>query len=96
MAILFSLLHVAGFIALRKLVYWLANDTYNFGAFVPHFLYELRKDALGYTPFIAGFALIEHLLRQQQLIEAPGQTLTFDIRDGAKLDAQARWATFSL
>ena len=84
-AILFSLAHGMGFIALRKLVYWLANDTYNFGAFVPHFLYELRKDALGYALFVAGFALIEHLLRQQQLIETPGQTLTFDVRDGAKL-----------
>jgi DNA-binding LytR/AlgR family response regulator len=84
-ATLFSLLHVLGFIALRKLVYWLANDTYSFGTFIPHFLYELRKDALGYALFIAGFALIEHLLRQQQLIETPGQTLTFDIRDGAKL-----------
>jgi hypothetical protein len=84
-AILFSLAHVAGFIALRKFAYWLANDTYNFGTFVPHFLYELRKDVLGYALFIAGFALIEHLLRQQQLIETPGQTLTFDIRDGAKL-----------
>jgi hypothetical protein len=27
---------------------------------------------------IVGFALIEHLLRQQPLIDAPGQTLTFD------------------
>jgi len=84
-AILFSLAHVAGFIALRKLVYRLAHDSYNFGAFIPHFLYELRKDALGYALFIAGFALIEHLLRQQQLIATPGQTLTFDIRDGARL-----------
>ena len=47
--------------------------------------YELRKDALGYCLFQAGFTLIEHLLRQQQLIEMPGQTLTFDIRDGARL-----------
>jgi hypothetical protein len=84
-AILFSLVHVVGFIALRKAVYALAGHSYEFGAFVPHFLYELRKDALGYALFIAGFALIEHLLRQQQLIETPGQTLTFDIRDGAKL-----------
>ena len=84
-ALLFSLAHVSGFIALRKLVYGLAGDTYNFGAFLPHFFYELRKDSLGYALFIAGFALIEHLLRQQQLIETPGQTLTFDIRDGARL-----------
>ena len=84
-ALLFSLAHVAGFVGLRMLIYRMAGDHYEFGAFWPHFFYELRKDALGYALFIAGFALVEHLLRQQQLIETPGQTLTFDIRDGAKL-----------
>lgn len=49
------------------------------------FGYELRKDALGYCLFIGGFTLIEHLLRTQRLFETPGQSLTFDIRDGAKL-----------
>jgi hypothetical protein len=83
--LLFSLAHVAGFVALRSLIYRAAGDHYEFGAFWPHFFYELRKDVLGYALFIAGFALIEHLLRQQQLIETPGQTFTFDIRDGAKL-----------
>jgi DNA-binding LytR/AlgR family response regulator len=83
--LIYSLCHVAGFVALRKLAYWLADDTYVYGAFVAQFLYELRKDVLGYVLFIAGFALIEHLLRQQQLIETPGQTLTFDIRDGQRL-----------
>ena len=84
-AILFSLAHVAGFVGLRGLIYLAAGQHYEFGSFWPHFLYELRKDTLGYALFIAGFALIEHLLRQQQLIEMPGQTLTFDIRDGARL-----------
>jgi hypothetical protein len=84
-ALLFSLAHVAGFVGLRSLIYWMAGDHYEFGAFWPQFFYEFRKDVLGYALFIAGFALIEHLLRQQQLIETPGQTLTFDIRDGAKL-----------
>ena len=83
--LLYSFAHVVGFVALRKLAYRLNGDNYDFGAFVPHFLYELRKDSLGYVLFIAGFALIEHLLRQQQLIDTPGQTLTFDIRDGARL-----------
>jgi hypothetical protein len=83
---LFSLLHVCGFILVRKLIYGLAGDHYVFGSFWPNFFYELRKDVLGYALFVAGFALIEHLLRQQQLIETPGQTLTFDIRDGAKLN----------
>jgi DNA-binding LytR/AlgR family response regulator len=84
-AVAFSLAHVAGFVALRKLVYWLGGGHYEFGAFLPHFSYELAKDALGYALFIAAFALIEHLLRQQSLIDAPGQTLTFDIRDGSRL-----------
>lgn len=84
-ALLFSLAHVAGFVGLRMLFYRVTGDHYRFGAFWPHFFYEFRKDALGYALFVAGFALIERLLRQQQLIETPGQTLTFDIRDGAKL-----------
>ena len=85
-ALLFSFAHVAGFYALRKLIYWLAGANYDFGSFYRHFFgYEFRKDALGYCLFIAGFALIEHLLRQQRLIETPGQSLTLDIRDGAKL-----------
>lgn len=81
-ACLYALAHVGGFIVLRKLAYWALGSHYVFGA---HFLYELPKDALGYSLFVAGFALIEHLLRQQQLIQTPGQTLTFDIRDGARL-----------
>jgi len=84
-AVFFALCHVGGFVLLRKLIYWMAGDAYHFGSVVPHFLYELRKDALGYALFVAGFALVEHLLRQQQLIGTPGQTLTFDIRDGARL-----------
>jgi hypothetical protein len=81
----FSLAHVAGFVAIRKLVYWLLGDHYKFGAFFTHFRYEMGKDVLGYCLFVAGFTLFDHLLRQQTLIETPGQTLTFDIRDGAKL-----------
>jgi DNA-binding LytR/AlgR family response regulator len=84
--IVFSLGHVAGFVALRKLAYVLAGQQYDFGTFVPHYFYELSKDTLGYVLFQAGFSLIERLLRQQQLIDTPGQTLTFDIRDGAKLN----------
>ncbi|MBI3677101.1 MAG: response regulator transcription factor [Proteobacteria bacterium] len=84
-ALIFSLAHVSGFVLLRKLIYRLAGARYDFGSFWPHFSYEFRKDVLGYALFVAGCAMIEHLLRQQQLIETPGQTLTFDIRDGARL-----------
>jgi len=81
-AIIYSACHVGGFIALRKLAYWSLGSHYGFGE---NFFYELPKDALAYGLFVAGFALIEHLLRQQQLVQIPGQTLTFDIRDGARL-----------
>jgi DNA-binding LytR/AlgR family response regulator len=81
-ALAYSLAHVGGFIALRKLAYWTLGGRYVFGE---NFLYELPKDVLAYGLFVAGIALIEHLLRQQQLIQTPGQTLTFDIRDGARL-----------
>jgi len=81
-ALLYSLAHVGGFIALRKFAYWALDSRYVFGE---NFFYELPKDALAYGLFVAGIALIEHLLRQQQLIQTPGQSLTFDIRDGAKL-----------
>jgi LytTr DNA-binding domain len=84
-ALLFSFAHVAGFVGLRKLVYAFGGAHYEFGQFLSHFLYEFAKDAFGYGLFIAAFALVEHLLRQQSLIAAPGQTLTFDIRDGSKL-----------
>jgi len=84
-ALTFSLAHVAGFVSLRKLVYALGGAQYEFGFTSAHFLYEFAKDAFGYALFVGSFALVERLLRQQSLIAAPGQTLTFDIRDGSKL-----------
>lgn len=84
-AFIWSFAHVMGFLALRKLAYWALGSHYDFGAFWPNVIYELRKDSFGYVMIIAGCALIERLLRQQQLIQTPGQSLTFDIHDGAKL-----------
>lgn len=84
-ALTFSLAHVAGFVAIRKFVYWLLGAHYHYGEFFRAFRYEFGKDALGYLLFIGIFTLIEHLLRQQTLVETSGQTLTFDIRDGARL-----------
>jgi len=84
-ALLFSLAHVSGFVALRIFAYWALGGHYHVGHFWPQFFYELRKDSFGYVMFLAGLALLEHLLRQQQLTVAPSQSLTFDIRDGAKL-----------
>ena len=84
MAFFFSLVHVAGFVALRILAYWALGGHYRVGNFWAEFAYELRKDSFAYLMFLAGLTLIAHLLRQQQPVAAPGPS-TFDIRDGAKL-----------
>ena len=84
-ALAFSLAHVGGFILLRNLIFALFGAHYSYGLSAEHFFYEFRKDGLGYLLFFAGFSLIDRLLQQQALIDTPGQTLTFDIRDGAKL-----------
>ena len=81
----FALSHVGGFVLLRNVIYRLAGASYAYGPFLPHFLYELRKDSLGYLLFVGCFTLVDHFLRQQALILSPGQAITFDIRDGAKL-----------
>lgn len=44
----FSIVHVAGMVALRKLVYALAGATYHFGPVPSGWLYEYRKDFVTY------------------------------------------------
>ena len=85
-ALVFALAHVLGFLVLRKVAFSLIGSHYDFGSFGPNFAYELRKDVIGYTMFIAGFAFITHLLRQQQLAEKSEQSRTIDVRDGARLN----------
>jgi hypothetical protein len=92
-ALLFSLAHVSGFVALRKLVYGLEGARYAFGPILPNFGYEFSRDAVSYALFVGAFTLVEDLLRRRCLIETSGPTLvsttgrtrTFDIRDGARL-----------
>jgi hypothetical protein len=83
-ALTFALAHVGLFVLLRELIYWMAGWHYRYGAFFPHFLYELRKDSLAYVLFIGCFTLVNHFLRQQAL-QRQEQPLTIDVRDGAKL-----------
>jgi two-component system, LytTR family, sensor kinase len=48
-ALVFSAWHVAGIVALRKMVYAFAGETYNFGDVTIRFLYELQKDLITYV-----------------------------------------------
>jgi len=84
-ALLFSLAHVSGFVALRILAYRALGGHYHVGHFWPGFLYELRKDGFSYVMFLAGFTLIRRLLLHQLRPALASGPATFDIRDGAKL-----------
>ena len=78
--VLFSALHVVGFVLLRKLVY-AAMDAgpYEFGA---RFIYELRKDFISYSTFVGTFWLIGLARRRR---DEPVRPVSFDIRDGARI-----------
>lgn len=52
----YSAAHVAGMVALRKLVYAALGQRYEFGALLPNWLYEYRKDAVGYVVIVAAIA----------------------------------------
>lgn len=79
--LVYSALHVAGFIVLREGAYAAMGSDYGFGARGPRFLYELRKDALTYLSQAAIFWI------GLQLGARTSQTRAarFDIRDGARI-----------
>jgi DNA-binding LytR/AlgR family response regulator len=86
--VLYSVLHVAGFVALRKLAYLVVMDgPYRFGPLSTEFPYEFRKDLLAYG--LASIIYYLSLKRSAREAAAQAQTATvapsFDIRDGARL-----------
>ena len=74
-SVLFSLVHVGGMIALRKLAYAYAGSHYDFGPWWRNFGYEYLKDVRSYFGIIATVWLYRlALLRLQgeaRLLEAP-------------------------
>lgn len=50
----FSLVHVAGMVALRELAYRLVGEHYAFGRWWPNWLYEYRKDFITYWLVVLG------------------------------------------
>jgi hypothetical protein len=85
-ALLFMVAHVSGFLILRKLAYALAGLHYVVGSLTANFAYEIRKDVIGYALFIGGLTFIERMLRQQHALPSAQQSLTIDVRDGARLN----------
>ena len=86
-AAIYPVLHVSGFVALRKLAYAvLLERHYQFGQVFGEFFYEAGKDVPAYALSVTAFWLI--LRWRAPLGPEPGEVVTpawFDIRDGARL-----------
>lgn len=82
--LVWSALHVAGFLLLRTGAYALAGDHYQYGDLRTEFPYELRKDVLSYALTSCAFWVARRLTLQSSAM-TPDQPATFDIRDGARV-----------
>ena len=82
--LLWSALHVTGFLLLRHAAYALVGEPYRYGDLRTEFPYELRKDVLSYTLTSCAF-WVARRLALQSTATAPDQPATFDIRDGARV-----------
>jgi DNA-binding LytR/AlgR family response regulator len=85
----FSIVHVAGMVALRKVVYALALGPYQFGSLPAEFLYELRKDVVSFFLIVTVLNLlrdVERRLAAPLLGPAPPAPVDgrITIRDGAR------------
>ncbi len=81
---LFSIVHVASFVALRMAIYAADGLRYDFGPVVPGFEYEASRDIFGYVGAFAVFWVAARFFERRQEVAPAGQRL-FDIRDGARL-----------
>lgn len=80
--LVFSAVHVLGFLAIRQGVYAALGQTYDFGPLTREFPYELRKDLLSYALFIGTFWGIERFAPPGA---GPAGPTTFDILDGQRV-----------
>jgi two-component system LytT family sensor kinase len=79
-AVVFSLIHTASMVSLRKLVYALAGDSYDFGNALVRAFYELQKDAVTYMIILlAVFATRE--FRERRAGELRATKLAAELSD---------------
>lgn len=84
----YSVLHVAGFVALRKIAYLaLLHEPYQFGPLSTEFPYEFRKDLMAYglASIIYYLSLRQSGRQAAEFARSASVTAHFDIRDGARL-----------
>ena len=79
----YSVLHVAGFVAARNIVYALMGQDYGLGPLIEDFPYELRKDLLTYGCTAAIFWLAGGL--SKATVAHAGGPRTYDILDGRRM-----------
>lgn len=82
--LVWSAVHVAGFLLLRHGVYALMGQSYEYGRLAEEFPYELRKDILSYSLVSLTFWVSGRLALQSAATE-PDHPATFDILDGGKV-----------
>jgi hypothetical protein len=83
-AVAYPVLHVVGFVAIRKLAYGgLLHGHYRFGALPDEFLYEASKDVPAFI--FAGFVSWLILRWRIEASAAANAPEVFDIRDGARI-----------
>uniref|UniRef100_B0T8J1 Response regulator receiver protein n=1 Tax=Caulobacter sp. (strain K31) TaxID=366602 RepID=B0T8J1_CAUSK len=86
--VIYSVLHVSGFVALRKLAYLaLMGGPYQFGPLSTEFPYEFRKDLMAYglASIIYYLSLRRSARQAVELTQSAPAVASFDIRDGARL-----------
>lgn len=83
----YSVLHVSGFVALRKLAYVaLLHERYVFGPLSTEFPYEFRKDMMAYGLASIIYWLALHRGGQKPVPQAMAPSpATFDIQDGGRM-----------
>jgi DNA-binding LytR/AlgR family response regulator len=85
-AIAYSMIHVAGFVMLRKIGFrLLVHQHYHFGPLVSEFFYEFGKDGVSYGMAALGCWLILRWRSGPMTPLPPTIPDCFDIRDGARL-----------
>jgi DNA-binding LytR/AlgR family response regulator len=84
--LLYSVLHVASFVAIRKLCHsTLLHERYVFGPLFTEFPYEFRKDMMSYALAMIIFWLaLQRSAYRPREASLPAVIPTFDIQDGAR------------
>jgi len=80
----FTLVHLAGFVMVRIVVYGLFGELYRFGGLGQVF-YELPRDVVTYALNVGGVWGVQMLLASSQTQPRPAARASFDIRDNGRV-----------